>query len=65
MTPEIAHLLRALDEARKGALKKLDGRTGLVAVAGQVPGEELLGAVHFERRDVGVPARVGVQRLLR
>jgi hypothetical protein len=25
MTPEIAHLLRSLDEARKGALKKLDG----------------------------------------
>jgi len=25
MTPEIAHLLRCLDEARKGALKKLDG----------------------------------------
>ena len=24
MTPEIAHLLRSLDEARKGALKKLD-----------------------------------------
>jgi Protein of unknown function (DUF664) len=25
MTPEIAHLLRSLDEARKGALRKLDG----------------------------------------
>ena len=25
MTPEIAHLLRSLDEARKDALKKLDG----------------------------------------
>jgi uncharacterized damage-inducible protein DinB len=25
MTPEIEHLLRSLDQARKGALKKLDG----------------------------------------
>lgn len=25
MTPEVEHLLRELDEARKGALKKLDG----------------------------------------
>ena len=27
MTPEVEHLLRELREARKGALKKLDGLT--------------------------------------